>query len=211
MNYKWLNRKNNKKVIVFFNGWGMDENVINLNFLDYDFLMFYEYLDEKIDKNLVFELEKYESSIIISWSMGVIFSTLLKLNNMEQRIAINGTVKVINNDFGINEKIFNNTLQNLNINTIDMFFKNMSINDDFKKPKRNIKSQINELKFIGEFYKKNDFKGKFNKVFIGKYDKIIPFKKQKNFWENESPVVLEAGHYIFNLFKSWEEIICYDK
>ena len=44
MEYKWLNRKNNSKLIVFFNGWGMDENIVaHLEFDEYDVLMFYDY------------------------------------------------------------------------------------------------------------------------------------------------------------------------
>ena len=29
MKYKWLNKDNNPKLIIFFNGWGMDEDVVN--------------------------------------------------------------------------------------------------------------------------------------------------------------------------------------
>ena len=44
MKYKWLNKKNNKKVILFFNGWGMDDSVVkHLNPEDYDVIMYYDY------------------------------------------------------------------------------------------------------------------------------------------------------------------------
>ncbi len=41
MKYKWLNKQNNKKLIIFFNGLGMDENAVNhLDTEDYDIVMF---------------------------------------------------------------------------------------------------------------------------------------------------------------------------
>ena len=43
MRIVWLNKKNRDRVIIFFNGWGMDENaVIRLSGL-YDLLMVYDY------------------------------------------------------------------------------------------------------------------------------------------------------------------------
>ena len=46
MKYKWLNLKNNQKLIIFFNGWGMDEGVVkHLDCEGYDILMFYNYND----------------------------------------------------------------------------------------------------------------------------------------------------------------------
>ena len=42
MKYEWLNKCENKNLIVFFNGWGMDSNAVsNLNFGNYDILIFY--------------------------------------------------------------------------------------------------------------------------------------------------------------------------
>ena len=37
MQYKWLNKKENKNLIVFFNGWGMSEKAVShLDFDGYD-------------------------------------------------------------------------------------------------------------------------------------------------------------------------------
>ena len=50
MQYKWLNKKGNKNLIVFFNGWGMDKKVVeHLLFDDYDVLTFYDYRIFEID------------------------------------------------------------------------------------------------------------------------------------------------------------------
>ena len=55
MQYKWLNKQENKNLIVFFNGWGMDEKVVqHLKFCDFDVLTFYDYR--------TFEIESFYNS-----------------------------------------------------------------------------------------------------------------------------------------------------
>ena len=91
MKYKWLNKSNNKKLIVFFNGWGMDEKVVShLSFNDFDVLMFYNYTDtDKSD----FDFSNYEYKILLAWSMGVYVSNIYyeTFKGFDKYIAINGT------------------------------------------------------------------------------------------------------------------------
>ena len=67
MKYKWLNKIGNQKVIVFFNGWGMDENIVrHLDYEDFDILMFCDYntLDTDFDFT---ELTKYRNKYLIAF------------------------------------------------------------------------------------------------------------------------------------------------
>lgn len=226
-----------KELIVFFNGWGMDKNVVNLSHDGYDFITFDTYNTEK---NYNIDCKNYSIVYVVAWSMGVLFSEYLNILNCNniKRIAINGTTKIIDNKYGINKKIFDNTLNNLNENTIIDFYKNMFVDgniDNFNKPRRSFQSQLDELLFIKNFYEKitnpeninnfnnynpnncntdnynlnnniNNFK-KFDIALIGKYDKIVPCVKQQNFFENYK--ILDCGHYIFDLFKTWTDIINY--
>ena len=77
MKHKWLNKKNNQKLILFFNGWGMDECVVkHLEPEDYDVLMFYNY--NTLETDFDFEsLNIYPEKNIIAWSMGVMVSAYL--------------------------------------------------------------------------------------------------------------------------------------
>ncbi len=212
MQFSWLNKKNNKELIIFFTGWGMDEDSIILEYRDLDFLVFYNYTDSNLEGYLLEECLKYKHVYVIGWSMGVIMSTLItkQINNIKLKIAINGTPKVIDNEFGIPAKIFNSTLNNLNENTIKILFKNMGYSN-FKCPKRNLESQLKELKFIENYYKNIDSSicncANVDKILLGKRDIIFPYRNQKKFWKNQSCICLDSGHYIFNLFKSWKEII----
>ena len=207
MKFSWLNKKGNLNLIVFFSGWGMDEKSVILDYRNFDFIVLYDYEDSKIDAKLVKEISDYDNAYIIGWSMGVIMSTLLfdKINNIKKKIAVNGTLKIVDDKFGIPTKIFEATLNNLNAKTIEMFFKNMGYKD-FKTPNRNFESQLNELKFIKNFYDGNIFQYNFDKVIIGNKDIIVPYRNQKRAWENNSCLYLDCGHYCFNLFNSWEDI-----
>ena len=92
MEYKWLNRENNEKLIVFFNGWGMDECVVNhLQAENYDVLMFYDY--NRLETDFDFSvLNAYSKKYLIAWSMGVYVSNLFyeTLKNFDKKIAIAG-------------------------------------------------------------------------------------------------------------------------
>ena len=122
MEYKWLNKKNNKKLIVFFNGWGMDENVVkHLKPEDYDVIMFYDYNNLDMDLSL---LEEYEQKHLVSWSMGVMTATLFNIK-YNTSTAINGTLKPIDDKFGIPVKIYDLTLNNFNQNSSQKFIQNM--------------------------------------------------------------------------------------
>ncbi len=210
MKFSWLNKKDNLNLIVFFSGWGMDEKSVILDYRNFDFVVLYDYEDSEIDAELVKEISDYDNVYIIGWSMGVIMSTLLfdKINNIKKKIAVNGTLKIVDDKFGIPIKIFEATLNNLNVKTIEMFFKNMGYKD-FKTPNRSFKSQLIELKFIKNFYDNNIFQCNFDKVIIGNKDIIVPYRNQKRAWENNSCLHLDCGHYCFNLFNSWEDIINY--
>ncbi len=195
-----------EKLILFFTGWGMDENSVKLEKNNYDLITLFDY--KNINTDFLEKVENYKEIYIIAWSMGVIFASYFinKIKNVRKSIAINGTLKIIDDKFGINTKIFDATLKNLNKNTINDFFNNMGYSD-FLPPKRDFNNQLEELKFIKDFYFKNNFNANFDKIIIGKKDIIIPFKNQKRYWENNNIVILDSDHYVFNLFNSWEDII----
>ena len=78
MKYKWLNIKNNQKLIVFFNGWGMDECVVkHLDCENFDILMFYDY--NTLGTDFDYEsLNIYPEKNLIAWSMGVMVGSMYK-------------------------------------------------------------------------------------------------------------------------------------
>ena len=54
MKYKWLNKKNNEELILFFNGWGMDESVVShINPENFDVIMIYDYNNLEFDWSVI--------------------------------------------------------------------------------------------------------------------------------------------------------------
>lgn len=203
MEYKWLNKNQNREIIVFFNGWGMDGSVVkHLQFDNYDVLMFYDY--NTLDTDFDFPtLNFYEKRHLISWSMGVMTATLFNIK-YDSATAVNGTLKPIDNSFGIPEKIYDLTLKGFSEKGAERFIKNMfdtecplpEVNRDFE----NRKSELFALKQ----YKANE-NFKYSRVLISDNDKIIPTKNQIAFWNKEANI--KSGHCPFLLFKNWEELL----
>ncbi len=205
MEYKWLNRENNEKVIIFFNGWGMDENAVSgMAFDEFDVVMFYDYnnLDTDFDFN---ELNSYKEKSLVAWSMGVMVATLFKekLEPLKTKTAINGTLKPIDAEFGINPRIYDLTIRGFNEVGREKFIRNMFDSEIKELPaiNRELENQKSELSAIKNYGADFDFK--YNKVFISDNDKIIPTKNQCKYWILEPN--LKGGHCV--KFESWSELV----
>ena len=214
MQYHWLNKSNNDKLIVFFCGWGFDFHSFEfLNSNGFDVLIVYDY--SSVD---VFNIDfaKYEKKYLIAWSMGVFVANLLKDNFMQfdKKIAINGTPFPVNNDFGIPQRIFDLTLKNVEQSLQGKFYKNMFLtNEDFERfvfPKREIENCRQELFNISRLAKNENRKytSFYDLAIISDFDKIIPTKNQIRFWNDKVTIInLENGHFSFYNFGSWENIL----
>lgn len=212
MQHLWLNKKENQKLIVFFNGWGMNETPIqHLKCEDFNILMLNDYRDLNFDLSQ-FNFEKYKEKYLICWSMGVYSASLFKkqLTNFDKKIAINGTTKIIDNNFGIPEKIYKITVKLLNEDSCDKFIKNM-FNDGKLNPNVTITRTLEELKEELISIQKIELKEEldFDLALISNNDKIIPTKNQINFWQNRTSIkIIEGTHCCFEKFNSWSEFLC---
>ena len=205
MKYKWLNRGENNKIILFFNGWGMDENVVkHLDCEDYDVLMFYDYntLETDFDWDL---LNIYPEKNIIAWSMGVMVGGkyLDKLGALKQTVAINGTLKPIDENYGIHPKIYDLTIKGFNEKGRKRFIDSMFNKTTDINCNREIDEQHSELIALKNYQANEAFE--YNKVLISDNDKIIPTKSQVAFWGIEPN--LKGGHCPFFQFKKWSELL----
>lgn len=214
MKYKWLNKQNNSRLIIFFNGLGMDENAVkHLNTEDYDVVMFYDY--NNLETNFDFSvLNNYAEKNLIAWSMGVMVATNFfstphtyplpqGARELSGATAINGTLTPIDTKFGINPKIYNLTIRGFDSEKFVLnMLENVELANDIK-PNREAENQKNELIAIKNYSAKEGFE--YNKILISDNDKIIPTKSQCAYWNIEAN--LTSGHYPFHLFKKWSEIL----
>ena len=203
MRYKWLKKTDNKTLIIFFNGWGMDEAVVNhLEYGSYDVLMFYDYNSLETDFDFI-SLSDYSQKYLIAWSMGVMIGTLFDIK-YDKKIAINGTLKPIDDNFGIPERIYNLTLKGFSEAGAEKFIKNMfNIECKYPKIERNFEEQRTELEALTHY--KSNMNFKYDKVLISSEDKIIPTKNQVAFWNIEPNI--NSGHAPFNNYTKWSELL----
>ena len=208
MKYKWLNKGENSKIILFFNGWGMDECVVkHLDCEDYDVLMFYDY--NTLETNFDFEsLNIYPDKNLIAWSMGVMIGTLFSQIDAKKNTAVNGTFKPIDTEFGIHPKIYDLTIKGFNEKGRKRFIDSMFNGDSTPHPiplpkEREICEQHSELIALKNYQANETFK--YDKVLISDNDKIIPTKSQVAFWGIEPN--LKGGHCPFFNFTKWSELL----
>ena len=206
MNTTWLEKKNSDSLIIFFNGWGMDEHsVSHLKNDEYDILMFNDYrdFDDKLTKDDIAYISGHKKIYLIAWSMGVwvayksISSSHFSSLNFDKLIAFNGTLLPIDNNYGIPEKGYILTEKGIKSKGMDKFVMRMFNNNNYRKlfkqylPQRSLDEQIAELVDIRETYTKTPAINYFNEinnilwneVYISKDDMIFPYNNQVRFWD----------------------------
>ncbi len=216
MQYKWLCKENNKKLLVFFAGWSFDTTPFQyLKSYDYDVLMLYDYNDIE----LPIQIPNYQESYLLAWSMGVFVAYLLKDNlpDFKKKLAINGTVLPVNDEYGIPLKPFLLTLKHAKTGLEKKFYENIFANkEEFERyektpVQRDIDNRVSELNSLYKLIKSENiqYSKYFDKAIISSNDKIIPTKNQINFWQryNEYTIV-ESGHFPYYNFESWNELLC---
>ncbi len=213
MQHQWLNKESkNKNLIVFFNGWAMNDSPIkHLNCQNYDVLMVSDYRDLNFDFRQ-FDFSKYEKKYLICWSMGVYAANLFKniFDNFDKKIAINGTTKIIDDNFGIPNKIYKITVKFLNEESRDKFIKNMFDNGKIN-PNITITRSLSELKEELISIQNIELTQELNYdlAIISKDDKIIPTKNQLNFWQNKTKIKeINSTHCPFEIYNSWQDLLC---
>lgn len=222
MKAHWLNRQNNKNLIVFFAGWSFDYNPFcsHPECGDNDLLMIYDYNNMDIPDELK-TLNNYESKILAAWSMGVFTAYLNRVlfEDFNKKIAVNGTITPVDDKFGIPVKIFELTLKHAASGLGGKFYKNVfqtfkEYEEYLKNPvQRCIENRVEELENLYDLIRQQPagFDGEkfYDCAVVCQNDKIIPSANQSaSHNKNNVPVIsLDCGHFPFYNFSKWDEII----
>ncbi len=202
MRFDWLNKNNNKNLIVFFNGWGsiVPEELLYNNF---DLLMLHDYSDFT---PLTADFSSYEKKYLIAWSLGVYVCNFYfdNFKDFNGFTAINGTLMPVNDNYGIPVNAYDLTINNFNELTCKKFMKKIGSSSEITRKIEDLKQELISIKNL----KPSHFLD-FNKVIISTKDRIFPYKNLKAFWENKSVKIieLEASHYVFEKFENWSDLI----
>lgn len=200
MKFNWLNKKDNSKLIIFFNGWGMDDTAVrHLLPADYDVFTVCDYNELEALPNF----SEYKEKYVVAWSMGVMVATLYDIER-KSATAINGTPFPIHLEYGINPKVYKLMELGYSEQTKDKFLLKM-FNDDTNVfyPNRDCASQKSELTALKGYSGNVDYK--FSRVIIGDNDRIIPTDCQLNYWKDYE--LINEGHCLFHRFSKWEELL----
>ena len=90
-----------KDLIVFFAGWGCDENqFVNLHDVK-DVLILYDYQDLNLD----FDFKRYANVEVIAYSAGVFVAALMadKIPNIRRKVAVCGNPYLFDEKLGISQ------------------------------------------------------------------------------------------------------------
>ena len=191
--------------IYFFNGWAMDQNLLSLlkNSTEYEIKVInFPY---NIDKTSV-----DKGDIFIAYSFGVYYLNKFLSESQdlvyEKAIAINGLPETIGK-FGINEKMFNMTLETLDKENLEKFLLNMDIDESFGRSDKTLEEAKYELQYFKDNYKA--IPNYINFYYIGKNDRIIPANKVEKYCQNNNIAyeLIACGHYPFSYFTDFKDII----
>jgi len=190
-------------LILFFNGWGMDENLVAHMPIPDNYQL--KVVNFPYEFKIVCE---YQKIIPVGFSLGVYY--LAKFLNagkdsFNKVIAINGTPEIIGEN-GIQKKIFCATSANLSSRSLRQFFDNMQINAP-QFPCQTIARLKKELDFLYENYEPQ--KNVFTHAFISNSDKIIRSTRQIAYFQAKDVAItkIDSGHYPFSAILNWGEII----
>ncbi|MCM1338858.1 MAG: DUF452 family protein [Muribaculaceae bacterium] len=215
----WLNKNNNKNLIVFFAGWSFDEHPFK--FLDcggFDVLFVYDYNSFDLPDEFL-QLDNYSQKYLIAWSMGVFAAWKFKalFENFDLKIAVNGTLSPVDNEFGIPVRSFELTLKHAAVGLEGKFYKNVFSTESeqekyFKNSvERSVENRVAELEHLYAVIKSENLQEEkfYDCAIVSEFDKIIPPNNQINSHErNNVPIkCLQSGHFPFYNFVGWNEII----
>ena len=214
MNYTFLKQHNHQELILLVSGWSISPSV----FEEYipenkDFLIVHGFSSLDFDYSL---LTSYRRITLIGFSMGVWAAAHLFASHTAilfcEKIAINGTPLLIDDQCGIPAAIYQGTLDGLDDKNLQKFHRRMLASTDGYRqfvaanPIADIAVLKQELSFVQTHcthFQPPAFS--WDKAIIGQHDRIFPPDNQLHAWGllNATIYQEEAAHFEPSLFAQW--------
>lgn len=212
-------RDKNDRLIVFYAEWGTDENLfIPLCGIDSDFILFYNY---SADEALVLpEPKTYRSTVLIGWSIGVWAAEYYSAKTgikPDLTIAVNGTPVPADSSYGISEKVFEGTLNNVNDKNMLKFYLRMfggklnyEKNTD-RLPRRNNKSLHDELRWLyNRSMEQIEPAMRWDYAVTSINDRVFPAVNLIKYWDNREEtkrISVSLPHCVFYNWNSLDDFV----
>lgn len=193
----------------------MDEKPFN--FLDdntFDINICHSYHKQS---NVNLQPKQYKNVYLVAWSYGIAAAEAFlaqKTVEITKSVAINGTSFIVNDLYGIPEKVFELTQKNLNTNSLQTFYnrmfhiRNQAARFSQNLPQRNIDDVVTELAYFANFENTGN-SSIWDLAVVSEKDKIINTKNQLNHWQKHNTNIqsINDGHFPFYRWENWTEII----
>lgn len=212
-------REENDHLIVFYGDWGTDDNLFTpLCNNDFDSIIFYNY---SANEALVLPEKKYYKFVaLIGWSLGVWAAEYLFHKTgiiPDMTIAVNGTPLPADENYGIPQRIFEGTLNNISEKAVHKFYLRMFGDQTTlmkyidRLPQRTLKSLQDELRWIYNRTMEQTEPGfRWDYVVRSRENRVYPVKNMSAYWEKRketSQIVLPLPHYMFYEWKSFKDFV----
>ena len=208
MKQLFIKKENSPHLLLFFAGWGSDENLFRRTVaVGYDCLLCFDYRTLEFDYSL---LNGYREIRLLAWSMGVwVAGQILSGHTYpwEMKLAVNGTPFPIDDRRGIAEAVFHGTLENFSDAALARFRRRICGGAGQVKeflshqPYRTTEELGAELAALEhEVGKVQPAAFVWDKAIIGLCDKIFIPANQRTAWTGTEVMEMEAEHYDTVLF-----------
>ena len=217
----YLQNNNSDNLILFFCGWGMDENPFSILKNTSDVLYVYDYTVPECEDFFNFDFSKYKSVKLLAFSYGVYASGIAKLPEnlkLDFSVAISGTLIPVDDKLGVPVRQFELT-EKMDSDSVVKFRQRLFGGEKAKEhfeifekhlPKRNAQSCTAELIGMKRYVPRLPVPvRKFDRVYIAMHDRCVPTRNQLNFWNNDTfaeKIELQTGHFPFYNYGSLEEL-----
>lgn len=206
-------RNGHQNLLVFCNGWGMDAGVVEHLTFAGDLLILSDFTDFTLPPDCETAIKGYARRSLICWSMGVwMAARLMKNIDYERKVAVNGTLKPVDDNFGIPEVLFHGTLEKFDEKNRLAFYRRMCGSQDILKafllqaPVRELEDQRQELAFYWT-HRRDEAENFYDLAVVARKDRIMPTVNQLRFWQGTPVHEMKGGHYPFFSFSCWEELL----
>ncbi len=223
MKTRWIQRKGYDRLLIFFNGWGMDESIalyLQANTsgrFQSDVLLCYDYRSVDMPAGIPDILGDYAERTVVAWSLGVWAASCIALEGIDSALAINGTLKPISTGEGIQPDVFRATLDSYDEDSRIRFIRRMCGSaaelERFYAiaPQRSAHDQKAELGAIAGHVAAGRpsamLEWSFTHALIGGCDLIFPPQAQEQAWSGtRRRMVKELPHFPFFAFNDWEKV-----
>lgn len=194
------------RVIIIFAGWGMDCNVFSgISRSGYDVMVVWDYRSFHIDWDCV---ARYTEVCVLAWSLGVYVAsqTTHAIDyKITRRVAVNGTVSPVDDNYGIPEAVFTGTLSGLDERNLRKFQRRMcDSRESFDRfcavaPRRGVDELACELeKILNSQILSLPPTGRWDLAVIATGDRIFPPINQRRAWQHSGVGIrlVDGGHFV---------------